>query len=64
MRFALYTTGIFLRLLKRHAESRLGAGPDDAEEIKSHLFFRHIDWNSVYDREVNFAINVSMQNII
>ncbi|KAI1717181.1 protein kinase domain-containing protein [Ditylenchus destructor] len=40
------------RLLKRHTETRLGAGPDDADEIKQHLFFRHLDWGKVYRREL------------
>lgn len=40
------------RLLKRHVETRLGAGPDDANEIKSHPFFRHLSWEKVYRREV------------
>ncbi|KAL3077900.1 hypothetical protein niasHS_013429 [Heterodera schachtii] len=29
------------RLLKRHVDTRLGAGPGDAEEIKKHAFFTH-----------------------
>lgn len=40
------------RLLKRHVETRLGAGPEDAQEIKQHLFFRQLDWDKVYRREV------------
>ena len=42
------------RLLKRHVDTRLGAGPGDSEEIKQHIFFRHHihDWAQVYRREV------------
>ncbi|CAJ0578817.1 unnamed protein product, partial [Mesorhabditis spiculigera] len=40
------------RLLKRHVETRLGAGPEDAEEIKRHEFFRHIDWHQVMTRQM------------
>jgi p70 ribosomal S6 kinase len=40
------------RLLKRHVETRLGAGPDDAQEIKDHPFFRHFNWDLVYAREL------------
>ncbi|WKX99607.1 hypothetical protein Q1695_014468 [Nippostrongylus brasiliensis] len=36
------------RLLKRHVETRLGAGPDDADEIKQHPFFRHLNWDLVF----------------
>lgn len=49
------------RLLKRHMETRLGAGPGDADELKEHLFFRHIDWKKVYSREV---INLKFQIFI
>uniref|UniRef100_A0A914HX88 non-specific serine/threonine protein kinase n=1 Tax=Globodera rostochiensis TaxID=31243 RepID=A0A914HX88_GLORO len=42
------------RLLKRHVDTRLGAGPGDAEEIKQHVFFKHhiSNWTSVYGREM------------
>ncbi|KHJ93421.1 protein kinase domain protein [Oesophagostomum dentatum] len=40
------------RLLKRHVETRLGAGPEDAEEIKQHPFFRHLNWNLVFARQL------------
>uniref|UniRef100_A0A183DYD7 Non-specific serine/threonine protein kinase n=1 Tax=Gongylonema pulchrum TaxID=637853 RepID=A0A183DYD7_9BILA len=33
------------KLLKRHVETRLGAGPEDANEIKQHAFFRSFNWN-------------------
>jgi p70 ribosomal S6 kinase len=41
------------RLLKRHVDARLGAGPGDADEIKQHVFFYHIDWEKVYSRELD-----------
>lgn len=40
------------RLLKRHVETRLGSGPADADDIKEHAFFRYMNWDSVYRREV------------
>jgi p70 ribosomal S6 kinase len=40
------------RLLKRHVETRLGAGPDDALEIKRHSFFRALNWDVVFARRV------------
>lgn len=40
------------RLLKRHVEVRLGAGPEDAEPIKAHSFFRNIAWADVYARRL------------
>jgi len=32
-------------------DTRLGAGVEDAEEIKEHPFFRALVWDSVYDRQ-------------
>jgi len=40
------------KLLKRHPDSRLGGGTDDADPLKKHAFFRHIDWKDLYDRNV------------
>ncbi|KAI1293815.1 Ribosomal protein S6 kinase beta-1 [Halotydeus destructor] len=37
------------KLLKRQAPQRLGAGPGDAEPIKRHPFFRHINWMEVIE---------------
>jgi hypothetical protein len=39
------------RLLKRRVDQRLGAS--DVNEIKAHPFFKAIDWNLVYSREVS-----------
>lgn len=38
-------------LLKRKPQSRIGAGPRGAEEIKEHEFFRDIDWQRIYKKE-------------
>ncbi|CEF67848.1 Protein kinase domain and AGC-kinase, C-terminal domain and Serine/threonine-/dual specificity protein kinase, catalytic domain and Protein kinase-like domain and Ribosomal protein S6 kinase family and Protein kinase, C-terminal domain-containing protein [Strongyloides ratti] len=40
------------RLLKRNMGSRLGSSPEDAEEIKAHPFFRHLDWQMVKNRQL------------
>ncbi|GMR43380.1 hypothetical protein PMAYCL1PPCAC_13575 [Pristionchus mayeri] len=50
------------KLLKRHVETRLGAGADDANEIKAHPFFRHLDWNLVYAREVEPPFKPDIQS--
>ncbi|CCI44484.1 unnamed protein product [Albugo candida] len=39
-------------LLTRKVSDRLGSGPTDAEEIKSHPFFKEVDFEAVYRREV------------
>ncbi|CAF1085362.1 unnamed protein product [Rotaria sp. Silwood1] len=35
-------------LLRRQVSHRLGSGPEDAEAIKNHPFFRHLNWADVY----------------
>lgn len=40
------------KLLKRHVPHRLGAGTDDAFSIKSHPFFRNLNWNDVVNRRM------------
>ncbi|KHN81582.1 Ribosomal protein S6 kinase beta-1 [Toxocara canis] len=51
------------RLLKRHVETRLGAGPEDALEIKRHPFFRSFNWNVVYARQMEppFKPNITCE---
>lgn len=41
------------KLLKRHVQSRLGAGADDADPIKVHPFFRNLIWEDVYGRKLD-----------
>jgi hypothetical protein len=38
--------------LCRDPASRLGAGPKDAEEIKSHKYFKEVDWDLVYNKKL------------
>lgn len=49
---SLEACDLIKRLLKRHVETRLGAGPEDACEIKQHPFFRSFNWDLVYARQV------------
>lgn len=49
------------RLLKRSSTNRLGA--NDVNEIKTHPFFKNIDWNLVYRREV-ISLKYSMYVVI
>ncbi|CAF0735730.1 unnamed protein product [Rotaria sordida] len=35
-------------LLRRQVSHRLGSGSEDAEAIKNHSFFRHLNWADVY----------------
>ncbi|KAJ1347729.1 hypothetical protein KIN20_002862 [Parelaphostrongylus tenuis] len=50
------------RLLKRHVETRLGAGPEDAEEIKQHPFFRHLNWDLVFARQLEPPFKPEMKS--
>jgi p70 ribosomal S6 kinase len=50
------------RLLKRHVETRLGSGPADADDIKEHAFFRYMNWDSVYRRELEPPFKPNIQS--
>ncbi|XP_011308947.1 ribosomal protein S6 kinase beta-1 [Fopius arisanus] len=40
------------KLLKRQVAQRLGSGPEDAKQIMSHNFFKHINWQDVISRKL------------
>ncbi|XP_046390365.1 ribosomal protein S6 kinase beta-1 [Ischnura elegans] len=40
------------RLLRRQVNLRIGSGPNDAEAIKTHCFFKHINWADVLARKL------------
>ena len=44
--------GLILQLLNRNPLKRLGAGPRDSEDIKSHIFFKDVDWKMVIERRL------------
>ncbi|PIC42873.1 hypothetical protein B9Z55_009809 [Caenorhabditis nigoni] len=50
------------KLLKRHVDTRLGAGISDAEEIKAHPFFQKTDWNLVYQRRLEAPFKPEIEN--
>ena len=39
------------KLLKKKPIQRFGSGPDDAQPLKSHPFFRQYNWENVYARQ-------------
>ncbi len=43
---------LIVKLLNRDPKQRLGAGPGDAEEIKTHPFFKSIDWETAMARKL------------
>lgn len=48
----IYEFLICNQLLRRPVNQRLGSGPEDAEAIKCHPFFRHVNWDDVLARKV------------
>ncbi|GFY77115.1 ribosomal protein S6 kinase beta-1 [Trichonephila inaurata madagascariensis] len=40
------------RLMRRPVSQRLGSGPDDAEPIKIHPFFRNVNWDDLLAKKV------------
>jgi len=54
LKLPLYLTedacDLVMKLMKREAEKRLGAGREGAEEIKRHSWFKSIDWKIVKQR--------------
>jgi serine/threonine protein kinase len=44
---------LILALLNRNHLKRLGAGPTDAEEVKSHEFFANINWRNISNKYGN-----------
>lgn len=46
------SVSLLQRLLTRDPARRLGAGPNDAEDVKAHPFFRGIDWDALLQKRV------------
>jgi serine/threonine protein kinase len=43
---------LIVKLLNRDPTRRLGGGPSDSEEIKSHPFFESINWEEAMQRKL------------
>lgn len=43
---------LFKKLLTKNPQKRLGCGARGEEDVRSHLFFRRIDWEKIESREV------------
>ncbi|KAK8825224.1 RPS6 protein kinase [Blastocystis sp. ATCC 50177/Nand II] len=46
------TADILQKLLQKDPKQRLGGGPDDAASVKAHPFFKSIDWDKLYRKEL------------
>jgi serine/threonine protein kinase len=43
---------LITQLLERDPKKRLGSGPGDFKDIMKHPFFKNIDWDKMYKREI------------
>ncbi|KAJ8680255.1 hypothetical protein QAD02_016042 [Eretmocerus hayati] len=66
LKLPLYLTAeardLIRNLLKRQVPQRLGAGPDDAEPIMNHSFFKHINWQDVISRKLEPPFKPSLKS--
>jgi serine/threonine protein kinase len=44
--------GLLIALLNRNPTRRLGSGPNGANDIKRHAFFKDLDWRAAENREL------------
>lgn len=50
--FSKEAKDLVLRLLCKDPSARIGSGSTNANEIKKHVFFKNLNWDSVYHRKV------------
>lgn len=50
------------KLLKRHVASRLGAPPNDAQDVKQHAFFKMMNWDDVLSRKLEPPFKPSLSS--
>ena len=46
------SVSLLQRLHKRDPSRRLGAGPNDADDVKAHPFFRDVNWDDLINKRV------------
>lgn len=50
--FSAESRSLLEKLLERNPTKRLGSGPTDANEIRSHTFFREINWKDLREKKL------------
>lgn len=50
--YLFYLEVLFLQLLRKSPDRRLGSSERDAEDVKKQAFFRHIQWDDLLNRKV------------
>lgn len=65
LRFPVYVSkqaqSLIRALMERNPANRLGSGPTEAEEIKSHEYFAGIDWQAAYRRELRPPVSAQIR---
>ncbi|XP_063172509.1 serine/threonine-protein kinase N3 [Candoia aspera] len=56
------STSLMHKLLQKCPERRLGAGAEDAEEIKAHPFFKEMDWGALFARKLKPPLVPSLKS--
>lgn len=56
------SVSLLQRLLTRDPARRLGAGPNDAEEVKAHPFFRDVNWDDLLHKRVTPPFLPTLKN--
>lgn len=51
------------QLLRRPVNQRLGSGPEDAEAIKRHSFFKNVNWDDVMSRKLKPPYSPELVNV-
>ena len=49
-------------LLQKDVGQRLGSGPSDADEVKSHPFFKRMHWDDLYHRRIEPPFNPGVKS--
>eukprot|EP00127_Corallochytrium_limacisporum_P003647 Clim_evm35s151 gene=Clim_evmTU35s151 len=60
--FSVELTALLRGLLTHNPDERLGGGPAGSLAIKEHAFFRPIDWETLYAREMDPPFNPELEN--
>jgi len=51
-RLSIEAKSLLSSLLVKDPTNRLGGGPDDAQDIRNHEFFKTMDWEKLYRKEI------------
>lgn len=56
------SVSILQKLLTREPELRLGAGPNDAQDVMAHAFFSNINWDDIYYKRIEPPFKPTITN--